>query len=173
MMIVCSRVLLGDCWINHNASFSRSNLFSRIGLYFFNQYSLESSLDHHLFSQIGLYLLFFNQLGHSLSSASRPRMDLRVVTNLGVANISRLASRLRHSARREIFVSYLFLDTFPISRHFLHAVSPISTHFLFSPSSRNLLFSPSSRHFLFPHISKNFLCYQKTLHHQHGRSQRA
>ena len=40
------------------------------------------------------------QLGPGRPSAGGPRMDLRAVTSLGVVKISRLASRLRRSARR-------------------------------------------------------------------------
>ena len=40
-------------------------------------------------------------LGPGRPSAGGPRMDRRVVTSLGVVNVSRLASRLWRSARRE------------------------------------------------------------------------
>ena len=39
-------------------------------------------------------------LGPGRPSAGGPKMDRRAVTSRGVAKISRLASRLRHSARR-------------------------------------------------------------------------
>ena len=42
----------------------------------------------------------FMQLGPGQPSAGRPRMDCRVVTSLGVMNVSRLGSRLRRSAQR-------------------------------------------------------------------------
>ena len=45
----------------------------------------------------------FAQLGPGRPLVSGPRMDGRVVTSLGIVNISRLASRLRCSARGEMF----------------------------------------------------------------------
>ena len=51
-------------------------------------------ISTHIFYQI------FSQLGPGRPSAGGPRMDGRAVTSLGIVKISRLASRLRRSARR-------------------------------------------------------------------------
>ena len=64
------------------------------------------------------FVNFLNKLGPGRPSAGGPRMDRRAVTSLGVVKTSRLASRLRRSARRgpdptavliKLFMKTLFL----------------------------------------------------------------
>ena len=62
--------------------------------------------NHLLFSNLLMWNRFsttsaLSSLGPGRPSAGGPRMDHRVVTISGVVNVSRLASRLRRSARRE------------------------------------------------------------------------
>ena len=47
-----------------------------------------------------MFVQYFGLLGLGRPSAGGPRMDRRVVTSQGVVKVSRLASRLRRSARR-------------------------------------------------------------------------
>ena len=57
--------------------------------------------------QFPTYLKKKKKIGPGRPWAGRPRMDRQVVTSLGAVNVSRLASRLRRSARRESnFSSY-------------------------------------------------------------------